>query len=1665
MSSRLHTGKFYMGFFAWLLAAAMVMSSFPVSVVSAKENTETDEVQDDADTSEVPADDETQETEEQIIEIHNVQELQELAANCKLDAWSENVRVELCEDISLSGSDFEPIQIFSGVFDGKGHTISDMYLNGDGYADGFFRYVAPSAVIQNLTISGIVESDNEKECMGGIAGINQGTIMNCTFIGVVKGQNAVGAIAGENESTGIISNCKSYGSISGYDSVGGITGKNHGSVMTCENGAGINNDVAGVEERDSEGLDWILDAVQTDDVRLRSNIDVGGIAGYSDGIITYCTNSGVVGYEHVGYNVGGIAGRQSGLLTYCNNTGEVYGRKDVGGIVGQMEPFISVDEAQSISNAVQELHDRIEKLLDDMDTTQSVLNSDFDELSGYSDSALDHGEAISDQLIDFTDANIDSVNDLSVNMDYVVDRLPGILSNTHNAMNYMTTVSEDLKKVNDDLDVVDKLQDSQYNETEYRRLSIVNGVGGSISADNVNPDEGTTVTLTANPENGYKVKSITVTDASGKTVACTQTAGNQNEYKFVMPQGNVVVRAEYDYTGAYLAASNAGGNVYVSTNHNAGTVKISVLPDGGYHFDGVYVGSAYYEKSRFTQDDSTYTLEIPKQDYGTPVLVSTTFTKDSNSHKITQASTTGGYLTMDKQNAAAGEIVTVTVHEETDYTLTSITVNGTPLTASAAANEYTFVMPSADADVQAVFAYQTSSDTEVYTESGVGGSVVAVRNVGSNNYSIVMTPASGYRVAAQALSITGSGQSTVNVSRTDMTESGSSYTYTINKNNYNQPIRAYGYFEKTTDTNSVNVTDGTGGLVTVDQTDASAGDKVIITVAPLSGYRMTALTVRSGGNDITYTARSTEHTYEFTMPDADVDVTAEFEPVKLILVSNAGGSATTSVDGNTVTLTVSPNTGYTLSAHPTVTDQNGNALQISKKNAGSYTYTMQVEKTMEPVKIVISFALSSDYQTVQDAKDRINANSDILQNSMDAASDTVSAIEKLTQDDYGNQIPVDDFLNDSEKMDELGTLLIDLAKEMTDAGNAASAIVSDLNTIANVLSPYMEDASKQANKDISTALDNVEKVLDELKKASDGLKGIVDYLNAQADIRMSGLGGDFSTEVDGLFDDLDRISGCMGRIGDHIDSYSDLINEDLRAVNDQMNIVFQLFIDKMDDAENLYMEDNAYEDSSDNDLSADAITTEDISDEEFSEEELSEEELEAQKNGRVEKCANRGKVEGDLNVGGIAGSMAIDEEDPEDNAAGKVDRSLGNKYLTRCVMIGCVNQGNVLAKKDGAGCIAGYMNLGVITECEAYGTAESTEGEYIGGICGQSLGLIRDSYALCYLTGSRYVGGIAGYGDRIKNCYSMALVDSDAERTGAIAGWIDMTDEDERTINPEEVSGNCFVSSRLNGIDDISYVGVAEPVTYEELLETEGLPYSYRHLTVSFVVDGNVIQQTEASYGDSLNDIEFPKIPERENYYGIWQMPSYDTVEGNITIEAEYMENITTLTSKGEVTSSDDTGDGANGTKHRPYALADGIFDDSAELSASISDVEVPEKLAGHDEYVAYDIRLDGLGALADEQETRIRLYHAFDGDVRVYQYIDGEWEEMPSKSYGSYEQIVMKGTQGTFCIVTDESGKIWIALLAGAVLLLVIIVVIIKSVQKRKMRKDQRKQVPESKE
>ena len=62
---------------------------------------------------------------------------------------------------------------------------------------------------------------------------------------------------------------------------------------------------------------------------------------------------------------------------------------------------------------------------------------------------------------------------------------------------------------------------------------------------------------------------------------------------------------------------------------------------------------------------------------------------------------------------------------------------------------------------------------------------------------------------------------------------------------------------------------------------------------------------------------------------------------------------------------------------------------------------------------------------------------------------------------------------------------------------------------------------------------------------------------------------------------------------------------------------------------------------------------------------VSDEEIDEQTTGRVDGCNNVGDVSADINVGGIAGAMAVDSDDIEDNAAGRTDISLGSRYLRK----------------------------------------------------------------------------------------------------------------------------------------------------------------------------------------------------------------------------------------------------------------------------------------------------------------------------------------------------------------------------------------------------------------
>ena len=338
------------------------------------------------------------ENEGKIISISSAEEFRDFSLNCRSSAWSIGLSVNLTGDIDFGGRAIMPVPSFSGTFFGNGHTIKNFSCGSNGSHQGLFRYLEEGGRIVDLQVSGSITPDGSQSSVGGIVGTSRGTVTGCSFSGTVTGLISVGGIVGEN--LGVITRCESAGSISGKHFAGGIAGYSEGTIRACTNRAEVNIEVRD-EAIDIESLDIHdiigINLVSAEDKDTVS--DIGGIVGISLGLVDACTNEGTVGYQHYGYNVGGIAGRQSGYLSQCVNNGTVFGRKDVGGIVGQMEPYLILDDSASLVDEIEALQSAMNAAMGNMSAASESLGSSARQVSDsgtniashYNAKAIDNG--------------------------------------------------------------------------------------------------------------------------------------------------------------------------------------------------------------------------------------------------------------------------------------------------------------------------------------------------------------------------------------------------------------------------------------------------------------------------------------------------------------------------------------------------------------------------------------------------------------------------------------------------------------------------------------------------------------------------------------------------------------------------------------------------------------------------------------------------------------------------------------------------------------------------------------------------------------------------------------------------------------------------------------------------------------------------------------------------------------------------------------------------------------------------------------------------------------------------------------------------------------------------------------------------------------------------
>ncbi len=244
----------------------------------------------------------------------------------------------LIADIDLSGyssgSGWDPIgtsgSAFTGVFDGNGHTISNLTINDSTNSyKGFFGYTS-GAAIKNITLTDV--SVSGKQYVGGLAGQSTGgTISNCSVAGTVKGNstNIVGGLVGSASNVSI-TDCYTSGTVIntnliGY--VGGLVGNTvNGTTTGCHSSSNVSggNGTGGLIGY-NQGAS-LTDCYSTGTVNGASS--TGGLVGSNGGNITSCYATGniiintfISGQQHW---VGGLVGYlTSGTIENCYSTGNV----------------------------------------------------------------------------------------------------------------------------------------------------------------------------------------------------------------------------------------------------------------------------------------------------------------------------------------------------------------------------------------------------------------------------------------------------------------------------------------------------------------------------------------------------------------------------------------------------------------------------------------------------------------------------------------------------------------------------------------------------------------------------------------------------------------------------------------------------------------------------------------------------------------------------------------------------------------------------------------------------------------------------------------------------------------------------------------------------------------------------------------------------------------------------------------------------------------------------------------------------------------------------------------------------------------------------------------------------------------------------------------------
>ena len=221
-----------------------------------------------------------------------------------LDAWAEKAKTDLTvscilmDDIDYNDKEWttigDPGNQYAGTFDGGGHTIRNIKINGNAQNNGLFGHIAGGGTVKNLTVENASMTTSGTKNYGIIAAWNDGTIENCVVSScdITGSSGYVGCISYQN--FGRISRCRVDDANVSCGSFGGIVWLNNGRIEASSFQGHINADGGALVETNSI-IGGTIIACWTNATHEEGKT-VAGIVRYLDGgSVTACYYGGGIG--------------------------------------------------------------------------------------------------------------------------------------------------------------------------------------------------------------------------------------------------------------------------------------------------------------------------------------------------------------------------------------------------------------------------------------------------------------------------------------------------------------------------------------------------------------------------------------------------------------------------------------------------------------------------------------------------------------------------------------------------------------------------------------------------------------------------------------------------------------------------------------------------------------------------------------------------------------------------------------------------------------------------------------------------------------------------------------------------------------------------------------------------------------------------------------------------------------------------------------------------------------------------------------------------------------------------------------------------------------------------------------------------------------------------